>query len=943
MADYLIETYSVDGRLDLRAVTLVLPGRQATRRLEEILATRAATMPDPAWYPPELITLESLPEKFYEMQRPVASEMTQWLAWLAAVDYLAAAAVSVPDDNARTERLEDLIPDLPQSFAARLTLGKMLARLHYELAAEGIDFKTVAEKIVALHQAEQSDEVARWKTLARLQDLYAGGDPHTPGFLDRHGLWDLQAARLFTIERQTPEEHQRITAQLTREQRRFYLVALVDMNRLQKEILKKFASFITPVVFAPDAMRQQFDEFGCLRAEAWCDAPLEIGDTQVQIVLQTDHQTDAVLRVIDALDGRFATGEIVIGVPDKEVVPFLQDRMAQAGLPTRLIEGTPFRRSSIFQLMGTLQGFWQTRSFSDYAALVRHPDIERRLLDALPDTGTDLLTSLDTYASTFFPTRVSGVWRQQTLSPDQFQTLTEAWNGVMNILGMELSDTAETMQPPLVWVKKIESIFARVYDGQQTEHVNIALGIAKKAMQEVRAVVGLPERVAFHDVLELLLIATELESVSPPQAEAAIELTGWLDMLMDDAPVAIVTGMNDGTIPSFVNADLFLPDALRQELSLVDNRRRCARDAYAITVLQETRRDAGAIFFMAPRRSLAGDVLLPSRFFFASSDTRRAAERIRDFFAEQSPEPRVRLRNSVQPGQKKNHTFVPPILTTMEPPLSINITDLAAYRRCPYRYFLEKRLRLRTMDDAAEEMRPNEFGTLLHHVLRDFGQSNSSIRDSTSAKDIFRELDQLLTRHIDEWLGQSMRATLDIQRARARQRLRAFAAWQACWCAEGYRISDVEYEPDAAHRLSLAGVVLRGRIDRIDRKGNEIVLFDYKTSSEPPKFRHVYNPKTQEWLDFQLPLYREILRHSGYATPDDRIQLAYIAIPSRLKKTGRIPSPKEWDEAALRSAVAQAEAIVREMVSQDWPSLRPVAPPPKFSEDYAFICHDGLS
>ena len=136
MADYLIEHHTVDGQLDLKSVTLVLPGQRAKERLEEILALRAADMDNPAWYPPDLLTLQSLPEKFYEENKPTAPEITQWFAWTDSVQKLNAANPAL---------LKNLLPDLPTTFSAWIALGRILARLHYELAADGIDFKNVAE------------------------------------------------------------------------------------------------------------------------------------------------------------------------------------------------------------------------------------------------------------------------------------------------------------------------------------------------------------------------------------------------------------------------------------------------------------------------------------------------------------------------------------------------------------------------------------------------------------------------------------------------------------------------------------------------------------------------------------------------------------------------------------------------------------------------------
>ena len=56
-----------------------------------------------------------------------------------------------------------------------------------------------------------------------------------------------------------------------------------------------------------------------------------------------------------------------------------------------------------------------------------------------------------------------------------------------------------------------------------------------------------------------------LESSYLPSMAAgdAIQLLGWLELPLDDAPALIVTSFHEGVIPESVNSDLFLPNALR--------------------------------------------------------------------------------------------------------------------------------------------------------------------------------------------------------------------------------------------------------------------------------------------------------------------------------------------------------------------------------------------
>ena len=72
-------------------------------------------------------------------------------------------------------------------------------------------------------------------------------------------------------------------------------------------------------------------------------------------------------------------------------------------------------------------------------------------------------------------------------------------------------------------------------------------------------------------------------------------MLGWLELPLDDAPVLVVTSFNERYVPSLVDADLFLPNRLRQQLGIIDNDRRCARDSYALSTILASRRQVKLI------------------------------------------------------------------------------------------------------------------------------------------------------------------------------------------------------------------------------------------------------------------------------------------------------------------------------------------------------------
>jgi ATP-dependent helicase/nuclease subunit B len=338
------------------------------------------------------------------------------------------------------------------------------------------------------------------------------------------------------------------------------------------------------------------------------------------------------------------------------------------------------------------------------------------------------------------------------------------------------------------------------------------------------------------------------------------------------------------------------------------------------------------------RRNADNDPLAPSRLLFAA-DAETIARRAWRFFRPPPP------RSQLQPLAGRVTAPLPspdfPI-PRPEPPAApleeLAITAFRDYLACPYRFYLRRVLRLGAVDDAAVELDGGAFGSLLHAALRDFGRGPS--RDATDPQEIAAVLLEALDRHVAALFGERPLAAVAIQVEQLRLRLRAFAAKQAEWAAQGWRIEHAEV-PDQTHPAATFVVdgrplVLRGRIDRIDvRPANgERVILDYKSSDagQSPEKTH---QRGGEWVDLQLPLYRHLVRSLGIEGP---VRLGYVLLPKDTEQVDFCLA--EWTDADLRAADATAQAVVQGIrEGRFWP---PTDPPPDFSEEFAPICQDGV-
>jgi len=903
--DYLCRRFGDGGSIELGEVIVAAPGGRAGRRLLERLVDASEQSRRPLC-PPRIITIGRLPELLYAAKRPFADALPQQLAWAEALR------------RTPPERLVHLAPQAPEAddLAGWLSLGEALGRLHRELAAEDMDFNSVVRCGRGMEGFREQD---RWAVLAAVQQQYLAT-------LDGLGLWDLQTARLFAVRQAE-----------CRSERPIVLVGTVDLNRLQRMMLEAVADQVTSLVFAPPSMADRFDELGCLRCDAWQELPVAIRDEQIEVVDTPADQAAAVVRSIAALGGRRAADEITVGVADERIVPYLLQQFRQCSLRARHGVGEPLTRSGPYRLLAAVADYLGGSSFAHFATLVRHADVTR-WLEGRGVRG-DWLSELDRYHADHLPQRIDGHWLARA---DEYPALRAAYDAVRALVGPLAGEARELRD----WGADVAELLVAVYGERPLATEDPADRVVLAACEKLHAALDehrqIPEplapRVAGAEAIRLALRAVATETIAAPADGRAIELLGWLELPLDDAPVLVATGMNEGIVPASLGADLFLPNQMRRALGIEDNHRRLARDVYAMAVLAASGRE---LTLVAGRRSPEGDPMLPSRLLLAADAETTARRVLRLFRGSEGSAKREGIESGwhalCSSGRATQTLAVPEPIGAVAPVESMRVTEFRDYLACPYRYYLRHRLGLEGLSDRAQELEGHAFGSLAHEVLGEFGHSAAAA--STDAEEIAATLDAELDRAVKRIYGGRPLSPIRVQTEQLRMRLRGFAQWQAGRASEGWRIERVEEGPPPDRAiLDVDGrpIGLRGRIDRIDvhqATGRRIVL-DYKTADrgETPERSH-RRPKTG-WIDLQLPLYRHLARALGIEGP---VALGYIVLPKDVGRLGLLAA--EWTDDDLADADETARRVVRDIrAGKFWP---PADPPPAFCEEFSAICQDG--
>jgi ATP-dependent helicase/nuclease subunit B len=194
--------------------------------------------------------------------------------------------------------------------------------------------------------------------------------------------------------------------------------------------------------------------------------------------------------------------------------------------------------------------------------------------------------------------------------------------------------------------------------------------------------------------------------------------------------------------------------------------------------------------------------------------------------------------------------------------LSVTRLSASAYedlRRCPYRFFAMRQLKLQQVDELESELGKREFGNWLHALLSHFHVALLATPSQDPAVRL-QMIDQA-----------AQQATLALGLSDS-EFLPFAAVWPRVrqgylgWLSEHEKGGATFVEAEQWKEMPLGPLTLIGKIDRIDRfKSGELLVMDYKTESRTVTAERIKNPLE----DTQLPFYAALLS-------DDQLSAAYV-------------------------------------------------------------------
>ena len=897
------------GPLDLSHLLVVVPTKQAGRRLRSSLALHAATR-DAAVLPPAVVTPDVLlsPAFLPDLTEVVATRAEVLITWAEALL------------DANLDDFRQVFPIKPEERNLNWALhaANDLIAVQSLLGEAGLDMQGAAGVM-----AGEGLEPQRWAELSRLEGM-------ADRLLSKRKRMSPRAAR----SRAAGEGLAASTVKA------IVVLGVPDPPPLFCSALKHHLGTLQCeiVIHAPAALDETFDEFGRPRPDYWTHCPIPIPDLEKNVhqAVNPQLQADYIIDLLSTPDHESLPAVAAIGVPDPELHLPLEKAFADRGQSTFNPVGSAVSSQPLAALLRTLHRLTVSDSFLVFLDLLRIPGVARQACaweahEDRPDFDpATMLAELDDFQRHHVPETLG--------TADQVNRSCERPNPALSRALSWIQTWLRRLDRERIW-ETLPEFLGQIYaeaDSHPGDQPDEFFEATSRLLHDILdsfengLLTNLEFATSFPDRLRLLLHLFEQEQIYPEHKAEALDLQGWLELPWEDAPHLVVAGMNDGFVPDSLQGHAYLPDGARRLLGLRHNETRHARDAYILSSLLSCREDSGRIDLVFGRRSTSEEPLRPSRLLFACPPEELAG-RVETFF-QKLPAP------AEAPAWSLSWQLTPPApedgMRIFE---RLPVTAVRDYLSCPFRFYLRRGLGMERDDGPLVELDARHFGTLCHLVVEEYAAN--SIRDSDREGEISEFFQDTLESIVTREYGTNLPVPILVQRESARQRLNWWATIEARQRQDGWQIMEYESPLDSPEDPWIFnGIRITGKIDRIERHSVDETLrvLDFKTGQlKKPSEAHLRNlrrnedpselaswmmvpagKKIRRWTDLQLPLYLLALQSRGRSGP----MVTGYANLGRAKSEVALELWEDLDDSLLAAARKCVEGVTEAITArQFWP------------------------
>ena len=808
LADELLSRHRTGRLLDLSEYTLLLPGKRAGRRLLEVLAEFCAAEKI-LFLPPKTETdisfMRSLCREFAGAK--TASPFETADIWRKV---LTENSEALPDIITTMREEEESVPD-----NVLTSLGDSLSKLKKELFLNNIGLSDIIEK----GELPTDEETKRYETIEKLFSAYETK-------LDVYGLMDETRALKLILD--SPGKEIKKIYLLGCRDNIPYLLKLFQRNDYEVKIILVGES-------------EWFDQTGLLRKDVKFPPTKAQRSPNTKILPTPLEEAEEIYLALkqETEEKTLHQCDVTIASQDSGICSFLRV-FAKESLTFHEAGGKLWHETEPGLFCQSLAEFLRNPNAKACIEFLRLPCVERaaiaeiktfhNLEEVLPDFTRILTERLGEHPKS---------WMFEA-NPNQDPKLLFAF----------LEEFVKPWRQKLTksqWLDVWKNTLAKLKTSQSPE--NQSSWQQTDALAETLAASRIDEEEIGGDVFLKRLESQAKKSHVTIQTESdAIDVTGWLEVVLDDSSVIFLCDINEGILPKVKNSDIFLPDKLRAKLGMSCGEDIIRRDRYYLRLLLD--KDAKTYLF-ACRQSLDGTYRTLSRLLCdESEDPIDRAKYVEEFYAK-AQSGSANLYASLFLPRSKGDAFPASFIQTVRDSLSsISASKLNSFRECPFKFALQQ-IGVQSPMRIFRELAPTVYGTLAHQIMQKFAEAKIRKElpsDEEKTNVFFAETIQALCRKI---FGPSLPPLANFQIMQLREKLALFSKEHLSWEQAGWEIVMAEEK----FEKEIKGVKLTGKLDRLDRNTklqNAVCVIDYKTGAS------VKDEKEMQ-KDLQLPAYLKLL------------------------------------------------------------------------------------
>ncbi len=192
--------------------------------------------------------------------------------------------------------------------------------------------------------------------------------------------------------------------------------------------------------------------------------------------------------------------------------------------------------------------------------------------------------------------------------------------------------------------------------------------------------------------------------------------------------------------------------------------------------------------------------------------------------------------------------------------LTYSSTMLDCYLHCPMQFYYRYVLGLSEKEEIAEDIDRKEVGTIVHDILREFFETKRDKELEILSED-YDKIKEIVEKKFSEEYQSSLSGELYILKHQVHSRMKEILDYHRD-NLRGIIIEELEHEICGEFEVSKdLKVAIKGRVDRIDRRGGITYILDYKTGSRAnlPDGKFVVEEPRENWAkklhSLQLPFY----------------------------------------------------------------------------------------